>query len=106
MYGGLSTGVRPPDTISSALSTIEYYACEPAGTLKCKAAAYLYYFSLGHKFYDGNKRVGLASANTFLFMNGWELCMTNDEAYFVTEAVAAGMLSLTEVESLIQVCRA
>lgn len=35
-----------------------------------QAAAYLFYIVKNHVFYDGNKRTGLATAITFLEMNG------------------------------------
>src|SRR5438045_9719406 len=37
------------------------------------AAAYLFHFVSNHPFVDGNKRVGLAAALIFLWINGYEL---------------------------------
>jgi death on curing protein len=41
---------------------------------------------------DGNKRLALAATLAFLGMNGYRLTFTNDEAYELVMAVAAGDL--------------
>lgn len=43
------------------------------------AAAYLFHLVKNHPFVDGNKRVGAASANVFLLMNGSRLTCSNDD---------------------------
>ncbi|MDZ4687204.1 MAG: type II toxin-antitoxin system death-on-curing family toxin [Planctomycetaceae bacterium] len=48
------------------------------------AAAYLFHLVKNHPFVDGNKRVGAATANVFLVMNGSRLmCSENDYAELV-----------------------
>jgi death-on-curing protein len=57
-----------------------------------KAAALLHSICSNHALVDGNKRLALAGAIAFLGMNGWQLTMTNDEAYDLVIAVASGEL--------------
>ena len=46
--------------------------------LQSMAAAYLFHLVANHPFIDGNKRVGAASADVFLGMNGWQLTADED----------------------------
>lgn len=57
-----------------------------------KAAALLHSLVGSHALVDGNKRLGLASIIAFYGMNGVRLTLTNDEAYDLIIAVAAGEL--------------
>lgn len=59
-------------------------------TLHEKAAALLHSLVRSHALFDGNKRLGLASIIAFYGMNGLRLTFTNDEAYDLIIAVAAG----------------
>jgi death on curing protein len=43
-----------------------------------------------HALVDGNERLALAAVIAFLGINGHRLIMTNDEAYELVMAVAAG----------------
>lgn len=61
-------------------------------TLHEKAGALLHSLVRNHALVDGNKRLGLASVIAFHGMNGFRLTFTNDEAYDLVIAVAAGEL--------------
>ena len=61
-------------------------------TLEEKAAALLHSVARNHALVDGNKRLALAGTIAFLGMNGLRLTLTNDEAYDLVMAVAAGEL--------------
>ncbi|QBI18482.1 type II toxin-antitoxin system death-on-curing family toxin [Egibacter rhizosphaerae] len=61
-------------------------------TLHEKAAALLHSSVRNHALVDGNKRLGLASVIALYGMNGVRLTFTNDEAYDLVIAVAAGEL--------------
>lgn len=61
-------------------------------TLHEKAAALLHSLVRTHALVDGNKRLGLASIIAFYGMNGLRLTFTNDDAYDLVVAVAAGEL--------------
>lgn len=57
-----------------------------------KAAALLHSLARNHPLVDGNKRLALAATIAFLGLNGRRLALTNDEAYDLVVAVAAGTL--------------
>lgn len=57
------------------------------------AAAYLFHLVKNHAFVDGNKRVGAASANVFLLMNGLRLTCTEDAYADLVLGVADGSIS-------------
>ena len=57
-----------------------------------QAAALLHSIVANHALVDGNKRLGLAATIAFLGLNGLRLTLTNDEAYDLVVAVAAGDL--------------
>jgi death-on-curing protein len=61
-------------------------------TVHDKAAALLHSIVRNHALVDGNKRLGLAAVIAFYGLNGRRLTMTNDEAYDVVIAVAAGQI--------------
>jgi death on curing protein len=61
-------------------------------TLHEKAAALLHSLVRSHALVDGNKRLGLASVIAFYGMNRFRLTFTNEEAFDLVIAVAAGEL--------------
>jgi death on curing protein len=61
-------------------------------TVHEKAAALLHSLVRSHPLVDGNKGLGLAGVIAFYGVNGCRLTFTNDEAYDVVIAVAAGEL--------------
>jgi death-on-curing protein len=67
-------------------------------SLHAKAAALLHSIVCNHALIDGNKRLGLAAVIAFYGVNGYRLTVTNDEAYDLVVAVAAGQLD--DVESI------
>ena len=61
-------------------------------TIHHKAAALVHSIARNRALVDGNKRLSLGAAIAFYGMNGLRLTMTNDEAYNLIVAVAAGTL--------------
>ena len=61
-------------------------------TLHEKTAALMHSIVGNHALVDGNKRLGLAATIAFYGVNGRRLTMTNDEAYELVIAVAAGRI--------------
>ncbi len=57
----------------------------------------LYHLALNHPFVDGNKRVAWAVMETFLVLEGFELTMSDDDAYDLTVQVAQGALTKEEI---------
>ena len=60
--------------------------------LDAKAAALLHSLARNHALLDGNKRLALAAVIAFYGINGRRLTLTNDAAYELVMAVAAGHL--------------
>ncbi len=60
------------------------------------AAAYLFHLCKNHPFVDGNKRVAIATAETFVLLNDHELVATDDELIHLTLGVADGSISKDE----------
>jgi len=71
--------------------------------LSAMAAAYLFHLCKNHPFVDGNKRVALASAETFLLLNQRLFAATNDELVDLTLNVADGTISKAELTDWIRV---
>jgi death on curing protein len=59
-------------------------------SIHSKAAALLHSLARGHALVDGNERLALAGTIAFYGLNGLRLTLTNDEAYDLVVAVAAG----------------
>jgi death-on-curing protein len=100
-YGG-SGGIRDRKLLDSALaqpmaSFGGRYLHRDVFTM---AAAYLFHIVLNHPFVDGNKRVGLHAALTFLALNGHPLEVPSEDLYSVTMAVARGRLGKDAVARL------
>lgn len=67
-------------------------------SLHAKAAALLHSLARNHALVDGNKRLALAGTIAFYGLNGYRLNLSNDEAYDLVIAVAAG--ELDDVDSI------
>jgi death-on-curing protein len=61
-------------------------------TIHDKAAALLHSVARNHALVDGDKRLALAAVLAFYGVNGRRFTATNDEAYDLVIAVAAGRL--------------
>ena len=72
-FGGLH-GVRDEALLSSAVAAPQatFGGRSPYADVTEVAAAYLFYLCRNHAFNDGNKRTAMASAITFLRLNGIE----------------------------------
>lgn len=57
------------------------------------AAAYHFHLCKNHPFLDGNKRVAVVAAETFLLINGWELHATDKAIERITLGLASGKSS-------------
>ncbi|MEZ6068717.1 MAG: type II toxin-antitoxin system death-on-curing family toxin [Pirellulales bacterium] len=66
-------------------------------SIVAKATALCFSLVRNHPFVDGNKRIGHAAMETFLFLNGWELSAGVDDAENVIVKLAAGDVSRQEL---------
>ena len=92
--GGLS-GIREIGGIESAISQpqMEMFGSELYPTIAEKAGILGFSIILNHPFLDGNKRIGHAAMETFLFMNGYEIEASVDEQESIILQVAAGEMT-------------
>ncbi len=91
---GSEAAVRDHGLLQSALARPQAsaFADDAYPSLEEKAAALLHSLARNHALVDGNKRLALAATIAFLGINGMRLTLTNDEAYELVVAVAAGRL--------------
>lgn len=97
-YGG-ARGVRDIGALQSAIAmpSATFDGADLHGTLEEKAAAYLFHVCRNHPFVDGNKRVALATALVFLWLNGFELGAGDDDVVDLVVGVAASRITKAEV---------
>jgi death-on-curing protein len=97
-YGGLS-GIRDRGLLESAVfapqQTIGGAYVYPS--LAAIAAAYWMKLVPSHAFLDGNKRVGLRSADVFLMLNGYDLTLSAEEAFRLTMRIAQREIGFDEL---------
>ena len=84
--------VRDHGLLQSALARPQAsaFGSDAYPSLEEKAAALLHSLARNHALVDGNKRLALAGTIAFLGINGVRLTLTNDAAYELVMAVAAG----------------
>ena len=93
-HGGRE-GLRDEGLLASALARAQNllaYA-QPRPDLAASAAAYAYGIARDHPFVDGNKRVALVAARTFLLLNGVNLEASQDEKYLTFLQLAEGTIT-------------
>jgi death-on-curing protein len=102
-FGGMS-GVRDEGLLESALSQpkASFFGELLHPTIHEQAAAYLYHIAKNHPFLDGNKRTAYGAMEAFLRLNGYNLDLSNQEAYNMVIQVAQGEMSKEELSSLLE----
>ena len=97
-YGGIN-GVRDINLLSSAISQPETsFAGEYLHkSIPAMAAAYTFHICQNHPFFDGNKRVALASSLVFLDMNDCEFECDLEVLYDTIMKVASGIIRKEEL---------
>ena len=102
-YGG-SFGVRDENLLESALA-------QPQATFNGKylhkiiyekAAAYAYHLCKNHPFIDGNKRIALIAMVTFLYVNRYELKISEKEMYLLIMGIANNSISKEDLTDYIK----
>jgi death-on-curing protein len=98
-FGGLA-GVRDKGALESAVArpVMTFGGEDLYPDIAAKAAALMHSLVLKHALIDGNKRVGVAAAELFVLVNGWELQADDTELEDLTLTIANGEL---EIEPLI-----
>lgn len=98
-FGG-SKGLRDKGLLESSLYRPQsgYYE-----TLSKQAAALIQSLTMNHCFVDGNKRIAFALTATFLFMNGYSLNASADEAEsFLIEEIIKNKADIQKIAKWIE----
>lgn len=96
-FGG-SPGIRDEGTLESSLNAAKQRAFYEDASLAICAATYAHHLTNAHAFIDGNKRVALGVALTFLYVNGTSLNATNTEVRDLILGIAASEITRTQTE--------
>ena len=88
-HGG-ARGLRDENALESALARPENKVIYGDPDAMELAAAYLYGLARNHAFVDGNKRIAIVAAATFLLINGYRLTANEGTLYEFVMMVAAG----------------
>jgi death on curing protein len=102
-HGG-SPGIRDEGLLLSALARPQNLAAygDPPPDLAALAASYAFGIARNHPYIDGNKRVALVAARTFLLINGADLEASQEEKYVTFLRLAEGRLSEDELAEWIR----
>ncbi len=102
-FGG-TLGVRDEGLLESAVSQPKatFFGELLHPTIHQQAAAYLYHIAKNHPFLDGNKRTAYGAMETFLRLNGYNLDLSNEEAYNMVLQVALGEMSKEALFSFLE----
>lgn len=97
-HGG-TPGLRDEGLLLSALARPHNLLAygETAPDLAALAASYAYGIARNHPFIDGNKRVALVAARTFLLINGADLEASQEDKYVTFLRLARGDLAEEEL---------
>ena len=97
-YGGRA-GIRDQNLLESALAQpkVTIGGKFAHRTLFEKASAYGYHICMNHPFTDGNKRIAFVLMDIFLQNNGWEIVVSEEEAYSLMIQLAAGKLAKSDL---------
>lgn len=102
-HGG-RPGIRDEGLLLSALARPQNLSVyeDPPPDLAALAASYAFGIARNHPFIDGNKRVALVAARTFLLINDADLEATQEEKYLTFLRLAEGSLSEDELAEWIR----
>jgi death-on-curing protein len=104
-YGG-DDGIRDRGLLESAVAMPRQSFGEEYlhGSVFEMAAAYAFHLAESQSFVDGNKRTALASAYTFLALNGYRLVEQGDRLYEAMIAVGTHRLDKKGLAHVLQEC--
>ena len=91
---GLSSAVAQPK--QSAFGEM----CYPS--LYDKAAAYMFFITKNHPFFDCNKRTAFISGLIFLKKNGVELQLNKDEGHILMLRIARNQADISEISEFLK----
>jgi len=109
LVNALGTGpVRDLGLLESACHRPQatFFGREAYPTLAAKAAALMHSLACNHALVDGNERLALLAIVVFLRINGYNLDLTEDEAFELTMSVAAGQLDADGIQRRLRLAQA
>ena len=95
-FGG-APGLRDRGLVESAAARPKHLASYGEPTVFELAAAYAFGLARNHPFVDGNKRIALVAAFTFLELNGWEVSAEEPAAVLIFLDLAASEIDEREL---------
>lgn len=103
LYGG-THGIRDEGLLMSAIEMPKsgFGDSYLHDTIFQMASAYLFHLTKNHPFLDGNKRIGLGCADVFLALNGFNLEMTEEDAFELTIKVASENITKEEIAVILE----
>ena len=101
---GGSHGVRDLNQIDSMIERpkLQFSGRDLYPTVFNKAATYFESCAYHHSFIDGNKRTAVALASRFLYLNGFELKISNNKLEEFVLSAATKKYNLTEIAAWIK----
>lgn len=98
LYGGIP-GLRDRDLLESAMEQpkTSYDGVFLHETIFEMAAAYGFYLSQKHPFFDGNKRISLIAMDIFLQENGYEIVASEKELFKLMVSLSEGNIAKKEL---------
>jgi death-on-curing protein len=100
-FGG-SAGLRDRGLLESAAARPRHLVSYGDPSSFELAAAYAFGLARNHPFVDGNKRIALVAAFTFLDLNGWDVQAEEAGSVLVFLDLAAGKLDEKELAVWLQ----
>ena len=99
-YGG-GHGIRDLGLLEAAIARpqVTFGGEDLYPDIFIKAAAIMHGIVMNHPFLDGNKRAGTVSAARFLFVNGYDLRMSQDELVRTALKVHSKKMSLEQIST-------
>lgn len=98
---GGTRGIRDIRALESAINQprLTFDQADLYPDIIAKAAALCFFLVMNHPFLDGNKRIGHATMETFLILNGVEIEASIDEQEKIFLNLASGKLNRKEFTS-------
>jgi death-on-curing protein len=99
--------IRDAGLLNSALArpAASAFGQDAYPTLQRKAAALMHSLAGNHPLVDGNKRLALHLTHVFVFLNGYQLTLSQDEAVDLVQDVAKGVADVDQIESRLRLRR-
>jgi len=101
---GGKSGIRDLGAIESALAQprVTFSGQDLYPTTTEKAGSLCFSLIANHGLFDGNKRIGHAAMEVFLYLNGYKLAASTDEQEKIILGVAAGKINRSQLTTWIK----